>query len=236
LTIKFEHISIGFANELFQIQNLELSQGNVYALIGPNGAGKTTFLNTVLGNQKARAGNIHINGEPLGSLKRFDRVRTFAYVPSRIEGMHHLSVRELIGLGRTPFTNVLDVQTANDTSKIDEIIKELSLEDIADKSTTEISDGEKQIVMIAKALVQESKIIVLDEPTAFLDYSNRIKVLSLLQQIVRERGLIVLFSTHNLEVLSDYTDRILAIEKHSKKLIELPNSSTINELVKRVFD
>jgi iron complex transport system ATP-binding protein len=215
---------------------LELTAGHVYALIGPNGAGKTTFFNTLLGNIPLRAGEISINNQRFTSMGRIERVQTFAFVPSRIEGIHHLSVRELIRLGRSPFTNLLDIPSAMDEQVIRDVIAQLSLEHIADKSTIETSDGERQIAMIAKALVQQTSVLILDEPTAFLDYSNRIKVLSLLQRIAQERGIIVLFSTHNLEVLADYTDRILAIEKDSKKLIELPNTSTIKELVASVFE
>lgn len=218
------------------MEELTLKPGQLVSLIGPNGSGKTTFLNTLLGIIKPLHGDISVDGQPIDSMRQMDRVKTFSHVSSKFEGVSHLTVFELIALGRAPYTNLLNVLRPEDHEIINSIIEQLGLAHLKDKFTTSISDGERQIAMIGKALAQQSKIIILDEPTAFLDYANRIKVIKLLKDIALNHSKVILLSTHNIELGLEYSHTILAVTPKNKFLKIFSSAIEKEVLIHEVFD
>lgn len=234
--ITFKNIAIGYRNPLFEVEELTLKPGQLVSLIGPNGSGKTTFLNTLLGIIKPLHGDISVDGQPIESMRQMDRVKTFSHVSSKFEGVSHLTVFELIALGRAPYTNLLNVLRPEDHEIINSIIEQLGLTHLKDKFTTSISDGERQIAMIGKALAQQSKIIILDEPTAFLDYANRIKIIKLLKDIALNHSKVILLSTHNIELGITYSDTILAVTTKNNFLKVYTPDIEKEFLIKEVFD
>lgn len=234
--ITFKNIAIGYRKPLFEVEELTLKPGQLVSLIGPNGSGKTTFLNTLLGIIKPLHGDISVDGQPIDSMRQMDRVKTFSHVSSKFEGVSHLTVFELIALGRAPYTNLLNVLRPEDHEIINSIIEQLGLAHLKDKFTTSISDGERQIAMIGKALAQQSKIIILDEPTAFLDYANRIKIIKLLKDIALNHSKVILLSTHNIELGIAYSDTILAVTTKNNFLKVYTPDIEKEVLIKEVFD
>lgn len=234
--ITFKNIAIGYRKPLFEVEELTLKPGQLVSLIGPNGSGKTTFLNTLLGIIKPLHGDISVDGQPIESMRQMDRVKTFSHVSSKFEGVSHLTVFELIALGRAPYTNLLNVLRPEDHEIINSIIEQLGLTHLKDKFTTSISDGERQIAMIGKALAQQSKIIILDEPTAFLDYANRIKIIKLLKDIALNHSKVILLSTHNIELGITYSDTILAVTTKNNFLKVYTPDIEKEVLIKEVFD
>lgn len=213
---KLRQVDIGYKKALVHIPELHIEKGKLYALLGKNGSGKTTFLQTLMGNISPLSGEYLIENKKIESLSKREKMRYLSYVPSKFYGVEHLSVRELIGMGRAPFTNVLGRISQRDNDKIDEILALLKIEHLQCLSTQKISDGERQIAMIGKALAQEARAIILDEPTAFLDYSNRLKTIQILQEVVAKKGVTVLFSTHNLDLSLNYADKIISINKEKE--------------------
>lgn len=234
--IKFKDISVGFNETLFGIDDLELSKGRLVVLIGPNGAGKTTFFNTLLGVQPALNGEIEFNDKPLKSFSRNEKTSTFGFVPSRFPGVQHLSVRDLVAMGRAPYTNILNRLSKDDKAIIDEVINQLSLEELQDKSSVEVSDGERQITMIGKVLTQSTEVILLDEPTAFLDYSNRKKVLRLLKDLAKQQEKLIIVSSHDIELCMEYADEIIAIHSDRKELIRFDSPFEKEKIIDAIFD
>ncbi len=234
--IKFRDISIGFNELLFEIQDLELEKGKLIVLIGPNGAGKTTFFNTLLGTQPELDGQIDLLSKPLKEYSAKDKTSTFGFVPSRFAGVQHLSVRELVALGRAPYTNILNRLSKKDNRIIDEVVRKLGLEELQHKSSVEVSDGERQIAMIGKVLTQSTSVILLDEPTAFLDYSNRKIVLKLLSNLASIEDKLIVVSSHDIELCIEYADEIIAVDSKHRKLLKFDNPFDKQAIIDLIFD
>lgn len=233
--LAFKDIQIGYKEVLFSVPNMTLNSGQLVTLIGPNGAGKTTFLNTILGLQHPLNGKLFFNGKVFTEISKKEKTALLSHVASKFEGVNYLSIFDLIAMGRAPFTNMLNVLSEVDKEVVSNVIRALNLEEIANKSTTEISDGERQIAMIGKALAQETDIIVLDEPTAFLDYNNRRKVLRILKTIAKNQGKLILLTSHDLELCFESSDRIIGIDEKGKTLKIYNNTEQKSDIIQEIF-
>lgn len=230
--IEFRQVRIGYDKPLIEIDQLELQEGRFYTLVGKNGVGKTTLLNTLLGLIPLHSGEIYLNGtNQMSNWKSHEMAKLVAHVPSRFEGVQHLTGRDYIAMGRAPYTNFLGKLSPDDWSIVDQVIMSLGIAHFADMDTSRLSDGERQIASIAKALVQQTQVILLDEPTAFLDYANRMKVLRLLKQIAGETNICVLQSSHDLELCLEFSDELLVIDPEAKKLICMNNEGLLKQEV-----
>lgn len=198
--IQLEHIAVGYKDVLLSSAFIELQAGQVYALIGRNGIGKSTLLQSLTGMVPLKNGTVRLLNESLAELSKLELVKRVAVVESRFEGLEYLKVKDYIALGRTPHTDAFGRLTSKDLKVIHEMADALGILELMDKFTNQISDGERQLCAVARAFVQETPIIILDEPTAFLDYLNRKKLLNLLVQLAKEQYKCILLSTHDLEL------------------------------------
>jgi iron complex transport system ATP-binding protein len=229
--IELRNIESGYHSALLSIENLVLETGKFYAIIGKNGIGKTTFIHTILGLIPAIKGEIDINGQTIHQISANQRAKLVAHVPSKFEGVQHLSTRDFIAMGRAPYTNFLGKLAEEDWKLVDEISAELGIESFLQKDTSELSDGERQIASIAKALVQKTPVIVLDEPTAFLDYANRMSVQKLLQKIAKNTNVCIIQSSHDLELCLEFADEMLIVEPNKKTIISINRANCSKEKV-----
>ena len=229
--IELKNIEIGYNSALLSIENLVLETGRFYAIIGKNGIGKTTFIHTVLGLIPTVKGEIDINGQNIHQISANQRAKLVAHVPSKFEGVQHLSTRNFIAMGRAPYTNFLGKLGEEDWKLVDEISAELGIESFLQKDTSELSDGERQIASIAKALVQKTPVIVLDEPTAFLDYANRMSVQKLLQKVAKNTNVCIIQSSHDLELCLEFADEMLIVEPNKKTIIPISRANCSKEKV-----
>ncbi|HTO39124.1 MAG TPA: ABC transporter ATP-binding protein [Brumimicrobium sp.] len=223
--LKFKDLHIGFIDRkskqehlLFKKNDLLFQPGDFVALVGPNGSGKTTLFNTILGFQKELQGEITFDETSLSQFKREEKVKLISFVPSKFSGVDHLSVYDLVAMGRAPYTNILNKLTAKDHQIVQAIIDKLNLNSLANNNTLSLSDGERQIAMIGKALAQEAKVMVLDEPTAFLDYNNRRKVLQILKVLAEQNNQLIFISSHDLDLCFEFCNKVIAIDKNEKVL------------------
>jgi iron complex transport system ATP-binding protein len=240
--LKFEELHIGFGRKkrkpprlLFKTENMSFHPGDFVAVIGPNGSGKTTLFNTILAEQQAIQGQILHNNTNWRSVTREEKVKIMSFVPSKFNGVDNLSVYDLIAMGRAPYTNILNQLTSEDHLVIEKVIHQLGLAELVEKNTINLSDGERQIAMIGKALAQEAKIMILDEPTAFLDYNNRRKVLQLLKEIAIKNNQIIFISSHDLELCFDYCSRVVAIDAENLKLLDFNAPFDKSAIIASVF-
>ena len=233
--LEFEDIQIGYKEALFRIPNMKLDVGQLVTLIGPNGSGKTTLLNTVLGLHQPISGKLMFNGDALSTISKLEKTRLLSHVASKFDGVNYLSVYDLIAMGRAPYTNKLNILSKEDRLVIERVINQLDLSAIATKSTTEISDGERQIAMIGKAMAQETQIIILDEPTAFLDYNNRRKVLRLLKTIAHDQQKMILLTSHDLELCFEYSDLILGVHEGDRVLKVYSPPTADGQIITDIF-
>jgi len=216
MLLNCENLVLGYGHEKTVVVtpvNFELNAGDVVALLGENGSGKSTFLKTLCGLLQPVSGNVLLFGKSEWTAR--ERARFITLV--RMSGVtcDRMTVREFVSLGRTPYAGIFDGRSKEDESIVDEAIALLDLENFASRWLTELSDGERSRVYLAQAVAQQVKVLLLDEPNAFLDIPRSRKLFKLLQKLAKERGMGILVSTHSVEYAEKYCDRIMVIEKGS---------------------
>jgi iron complex transport system ATP-binding protein len=209
-------LAIGYRNHrVHEGLNFTLRRGELTGLLGANGAGKSTLLRTLSASQPALSGELILDGRPLADYSERERSRTIGVVLTDKTQAGGLTVYELVALGRQPHTGFFGRLHAHDHQRIREAIQQVGIAHKADSYVAELSDGERQKVMIAKALVQECPLIILDEPTAFLDAVSRIEVMTLLHRLAAEQDKAILLSTHDVEQALVLCDRLwLLTDEH----------------------
>jgi iron complex transport system ATP-binding protein len=205
-----ENLSIGYSAQKPVAANLSLSlaKGQMTSLLGPNGVGKSTLLRTIAGLQAPLSGSVTVCGELLSAISVSELSRRIALVLTDKVSAGGLTVFELVSMGRQPYTGFFGRLSDSDRAIIDQSMIEVGITDKADRHVAELSDGERQKVMIAKALAQQTPIIILDEPTAFLDAAARIDVMRLLHRLAAESQKAILLSTHDIDVATQLSDNL----------------------------
>ena len=194
-----------------------LPRGTLTALLGTNGAGKSTLLRTLAGLQPPLAGDIFWEGNSLASLTPEERAKRLSIVLTVRPETGNLTVREVVALGRLPHRQGLwgSRNAAADAEAVERAMQQTTTSTWSERPVSRLSDGERQRVFIAKALAQETPLILLDEPTAFLDYPSRVQFFNLLKRLTNEMGKTVLLSSHDVELAAAHADRILLLSKES---------------------
>ena len=173
-----------------------LEAGEVMCVLGPNGGGKTTLFRTVLGLLARHAGAIRLQGQEIETLSRTEIARRVGYVPQGHTGYFAFTVREFVLMGRTAHLGIFSAPGRKDLAIASRVLESLGIAHLADKPVTEISGGERQLALVARALAQEPKLLVLDEPTASLDFGNQVRVLQRISALAGS-GMSILFSSHD---------------------------------------
>ena len=192
--------------------SLDVVVGKVTAVVGPNGSGKSTLVRALLGRVPLSGGSIELNGRNISGLDRREFARTIAVVPQREEPASPLLVRELIPLGRHAHQGLFHAPTREDNEAVERAIDRADVRDTLDRRTDELSGGEWQRVRIARALAQESRILVLDEPTTFLDVGHEMAVFELIDALASE-GRAVLLVSHQLNLVARFASRIVLLHE-----------------------
>lgn len=189
--------------------NLNLQEGKLIALIGANGIGKSTLLRTITGIQKPLFGTVLLNEKNIHELDSLTLAQNLSVVLTEKLPPSNLTVWELIALGRQPYTNWIGKLTNNDIVKVNEAIELTQIGHLATKKHYEISDGQLQIVLIARALAQDTPLIILDEPTTHLDLLHKVVLFKLLKKLTQETGKCILFSTHDIDMAIQMSDEMI---------------------------
>ena len=235
--LRTRDLLIGYKDEaILPPINVSLNEGDLIALIGPNGAGKSTLFKTLTAHINPIAGNIELLGKNLSSYSPKEKAKLIGLVlTSRPDDMF-LKVFDVVASGRCPYTNFFGKMDENDLNIIHESLEIVGINELKDRYFDALSDGEKQKVMIAKTIAQNTPIIFMDEPTAFIDYPSKIELFSLMKMLTKERNKTIIFSSHDLELLLRYTDDIWLISK-GKQLISAKRDDLIgNDILKEYFN
>lgn len=216
--------------------NATLHPGQLTCLLGPNGAGKSTLLRTLAGFQPPLEGQILIDGSPLGSFTPPQLARTIGVVLTDRVSLANMSVRELVSLGRSPYTGFWGRLSADDLAVVDHAIALVGIGPLAARPVSGLSDGERQKTMIAKALAQQTPVIYLDEPTAFLDFPSKVEMLLLLRRLAREEGKTVFLSTHDVELALQVADTLWLIDKRLGVATGEPSALARGGVIARYFE
>lgn len=209
MIIETKNLTVGYKdNILYEDVNLTLESGSVTAMLGVNGAGKSTLLRTLCGFTPPLAGQIVIDGRDISTYSKAELSSLIAVVLTDRVGDGGLTVGEVVSMGRYPYTGFFGKLTKHDREVVTQALSDVGIEHMRLRYIAELSDGERQKVMIAKSLAQESKIIILDEPTSFLDLKSRMETIALLRGLARSKGSTFLLSLHEIELALQYADRL----------------------------
>ena len=244
-TITLEQLSIGYLQKgntkvVASQLNAEIRQGELTCLLGANGVGKSTLLRTLATFQPKLEGEVWIDtdGKRLSISSYTDKElsRLIGVVLTEKPDVKNMTVRELVGLGRSPYTGFWGMLSENDLKIVDESIALVGVSELSERLIDTLSDGERQKVMIAKALAQQTPVIFLDEPTAFLDFPSKVEVMQLLRRLARSMQKTIFMSTHDLELALQVADTLWLMEKGQLNVgtsRQLANAGTLSRFVER---
>lgn len=216
--------------------NLGLKKGEFVALVGPNGAGKSTFLRTVSGLQSAVKGNVFIEGTSIHDLSLAERSRLLSIVLTDHPDDFYLKTEDVVASGRYPYTNFWAKLKQDDLDIISQSMDSCGVRHLSGRRLISLSDGERQKVMIAKALAQSTPIIIMDEPAAFLDYPSKIELMQLLQKLTKHEGKTILFSSHDLDLVLRSSDRLWLMAPNQPVIDGTPEELVLKGWINTYFD
>lgn len=216
--------------------NLDFEAGRFITLLGPNGTGKTTLLRTLSRHLKPMDGTIHIGGRPLQLLRQAELARIMAVVLTDRVTPPLFNVFQFVALGRYPHTNFLGRLTGRDRQVIAESLTAVHADKLSQRDFTSLSDGECQKVLVARALAQEPRILLLDEPTAHLDLKHRIEVMAILRDLCRSKGITVIASLHDVDIAAKVSDRVALIKDGAVIDWGYPEEVLSGEAVANLYD
>lgn len=232
--IELHDFSIGYGERTLLCDvNATIGDGKLTALIGRNGSGKSTLLRAIAGLNPQFEGEILLNGNLSTDLSSERLAKNLAFVSTERTRIPNLRCRDVVAIGRAPYTNWIGRMQKRDREIVEQSLRSVGMADFADKTMDKMSDGECQRVMIARALAQSTPIILLDEPTSFLDLPNRYELCSLLSDLAHNQGKCILFSTHELDIAISLCDNIALIDAphlHCLPTDEMRTSGYIDRL------
>ncbi len=226
ITLTVRDLAIGYSidQSLCGGINFEISHGTMVGLIGKNGTGKSTLLKTLMGQQNSMNGAIWIGDLNTEKLSFQEMAKQIAVVLTDRPSVVNMKVKELVETGRIPHSGYFGGLNEVDRVAVAKALEECGIKHLENKSTDNLSDGEFQKVLIAKAIAQETPILLLDEPTSFLDYTSKVEIIRLLKQVTRQENKIIIISSHDLELLLKHVDLCLLLEEHDKSKIDTPTN------------
>lgn len=206
--LEIGYVAHGKTKTVAQNININLDQGKLTCLMGPNGVGKSTLIKTLTGILQPIGGDVTISNKNFHHLELSEKASLLSVVLTEKPIYGHMTVRDLIVLGRYPYTNWNNILKDEDLNIINQAISSVNLEDHTNTQLAELSDGNLQKAIIGRALAQDTRVIILDEPTIHLDVNNKTSIIKLLQKLCTDQGKTILLSTHDLELATQYADKL----------------------------
>ena len=234
--ITLDHVSFSYdgKSDVFTDVTCEISSENIFCILGPNGIGKSTLLNAIMDLLPLRSGRVLIDGKPVRDYRRADLAKKVAYIPQTYQMTFPYRVLDLILMGRTPHLNDMNRPSQRDYEKVMEAVESLGLEDLLDRSCTQLSGGQLQMVMLARAIAQEADFLLLDEPTSHLDFGKEMETLQMLVRMHR-RGVGILFTTHNPNHAFMVCDSVAIMDGGSFTCVGPPDEIVTEESLSRIY-
>ncbi len=232
-----EKLSVGYDNRPV-VENIEvaLKKGQILTLIGPNGSGKSTVLKSIARQLKALDGEVYIGYEPLLSIRARELARRVAVVLTERPKPELMTCEDVAAAGRYPYTGTLGILSESDREKVRDALCAVNALDIKDRSFAEVSDGQLQRVLLARAICQEPEIVVLDEPTSYLDIRYAVEILDTLRKMARERGVTVILSLHELQYAKRVSDLVMCVKDGKVLYLDTPEAVFTKEIIGRLYD
>ncbi len=216
--------------------SFDLAAGEMLGVIGPNGSGKSTVLKLMDGLLRPAAGEVRVSGESLGSLRRGRLSRKIAMVAQESHFVFPFSALEVVLMGRFPYLGPFRYETEEDMDVVHQAMRATRCVELADRPIQDLSGGERQRVLIARALAQEPQVMLLDEPTAFLDLRFKSEIFRLLQRLSEDKGLGVVVVSHDLDLVAHYCTRILMLSRGRVHALGEPRDVLTSDHMRSVYE
>ena len=210
--LRTDSLNAGYGRTLIlENVNIYLSPGQILTLIGPNGAGKSTLLATIAGRLTPLGGTVFLKNEDLAGMPPSEAAKTLAVVTTERQDPELMTCREVVALGRYPYTGMLGITGPRDREIIEETMALTKITNLADRDFTKISDGQRQRVLLARAICQDPEVLILDEPSSFLDIRHKLELLAILKDLVRRKNIAVLMALHEIDLAQKFSDYVLCV-------------------------
>jgi iron complex transport system ATP-binding protein len=234
--LKVERVSFSYKDlPVLKDISFEIKRGEFFGIAGPNGSGKTTLLKIMDGILKTEEGTVYYEKEVIHKLSRKEIARRISYVPQEHELPFSFTVEETVLMGRYPRLGILGIEGKRDHEIVRRAMEKCKVFHLRERLVTEISGGEKQRVVIARALAQEADVMLLDEPTAHLDLSSAIEIMALLKSLQEKERKTIVIASHDINLLSNFADRIMLIVGGRIISIDVPSGIFTEDVLKKVY-
>lgn len=234
---KTENLTVGYDGKPI-VNNIDVSikKGQILSLIGPNGSGKSTILKSITKQLKVIDGVVFLSGSPINDINSRDMARRAAVVLTERPKPELMTCGDVVAVGRYPYTGMLGILSASDKEKINEALCLVNALDLKDRCFSEVSDGQLQRILLARAICQEPEIIILDEPVSFLDIRYAVEILDILRRMASERGVTVIMSLHELNYAKRVSDRVMCVKDGYMLHLDTPEAVFTKEIISRLYD
>ena len=231
-----EHLSVGY-DGVPLIENIEIGvkKGEILTLIGPNGSGKSTILKSMIRELRPIAGTVVLDRRSITEISGRELAKKLAIVMTERIQAELMSSWDVVATGRYPYTGRLGILSAEDRRIVDQAIRMVHAEDYAEKPFLRISDGQRQRLLLARAVCQEPEIVVLDEPTSFLDIRHKLELLEILKTMARERNMAIVMSLHELDLAEKVSDRVAAVAEHRVDRVGTPEEVFRDDYIRELY-
>ena len=234
--LQTDALSVGYNGKtLISKVALSVQRGRIVTLIGPNGSGKSTILKTIVGQLPSISGAVFLDGADMRSRSRGEIARRMAILMTARMDPELMTCRDVVSTGRYPYTGRLGILSAEDKRIVEQSLRQTDAQDFADRPFQSVSDGQRQRVLLARALCQEPELIVLDEPTSFLDIRYKLELLTILKRMVREENLAVLMSLHELDLAARVSDTVVCVAGDRIDRVGLPAEIFTSDYIAKLY-
>jgi len=231
-----EHMAVGYGKTpLIREIELHVKRGEIVTLIGPNGAGKSTILKSIIRQLDLLGGTVYLEQSPMQKLSEPQLARKMAVLMTERIHPELMTCAEVVGCGRYPYTGRMGILSREDWKKVEEAMALVHAEELADQEFSRLSDGQKQRILLARAICQEPEVIVLDEPTSFLDIRHKLELLTILKDLVRRKGVAVLMSLHELDLAQRLSDYVVCVNGDRIERCGLPEAIFTSDYITKLY-
>ena len=230
-------LSVGYNGKpLIKDINIDIKKGEIVTLIGPNGSGKSTILKSITQHLRILGGKVYLDGQDLGKLSYKELSRKMAVVLTDRMKPELMTCHDMVATGRYPYTGRLGILSREDEDKVDAALAAVHAQDLGSRDYNTISDGQRQRVLLARAICQEPEIIVLDEPTSFLDVRHKLELLSILRSMAKEKQITVIMSLHEIDLAEKISDKIICVKGDMISHFGRPEELFDEKLIRQLYE
>lgn len=234
--LKTDNLTVGYDRPLIDGICIDVNPGEIVTLIGPNGCGKSTILKTILTQLKAKSGVVFLDGKDMTRMSEADVAKEMSMVMTQKLNTELMTCQEIVEMGRYPYTGRMGKLSENDRQIVSDTMKMLKADEVADRDFNNISDGQRQRVMLARAICQEPEVLVLDEPTSYLDIKYKIEILDVIKKLAKEKNIAVLMSLHELDFAMNMSDKVVAVSNGKIQKMGTPKEIFTEEFIRELYD